>query len=261
MPKENARSRMKITFQINSPISLPINYQYGLIGGIYDDLTRENPEYAKELHDQGFKDRDSLRQYRGFCFSALRCPARRIEGETFIIAGVVEWLISSPKPEFFKNLLAAYFKTGKISLCGQTLPIQNIESLPDPTFEGRASFICLSPITTSRHEDGRKAAHYLRPEEDDFSEKVRNNLVRKTRAILDVDLSEHAMKFAWDRSYIEKRHGKALKLISFKGGQSRILGIEAPFTVEGAPELISMGYALGFGEKIRSVSEWRRSRE
>ena len=50
-----------------------------------------------------------------------------------------------------------------------------------------------------------------------------------------------------DTDYMNKKSGKIIKNINFKG--TNIIGFMAPFEVTGSPELIEVGYEAGFGEK------------
>jgi CRISPR-associated endoribonuclease Cas6 len=110
-------------------------------------------------------------------------------------------------------------------------------------------FTCLSPIVVSRpvESGGKLRAHYYRYGEPGLSKAVRANLVEKFKLLYGHIPINQDLTIAFDASYIRRKRGKISKLIDFKG--TRIKGILAPFTAEGSPELMEVGYEAGFGEK------------
>ena len=111
------------------------------------------------------------------------------------------------------------------------------------------TFRCLSPVTvsTKREWQGQLAMHYCLPDDPEFSELVRQNLLRKYRAMYGQPPQEDRFVMKFDNAYIRKRNGKVTRLVDYKGIDIR--GVMCPFHVEGNPELIHVGYECGFGDK------------
>ena len=111
------------------------------------------------------------------------------------------------------------------------------------------SFRCLLPITmsTKRERDNRLVAHYCLPDDPQFSELVRQNLIRKYEAVHQHPPTGKSFAMAFDQTYIGKKEGRVIRLVDFKG--TKIRGVISPFHVIGAPELIRIGYECGFGDK------------
>ncbi len=199
----------------------------------------------------------------------------------------VQWQISSPVDDFIQHLITGIFAEGqKIeirlgsssfnSLNGLNGSLKNgflikrVETLQKPEFKEIMRFTCLSPITVSKvisfnrssssnsssglnglnglsGLSGPLSCHYLRPWEEGFSETIKNNLVKKYRLVTGKDIDAPDLEIKIDTEYMNKKSGKIIKNINFKG--TNIIGFMAPFEVTGNPELIEIGYEAGFGEK------------
>ena len=89
--------------------------------------------------------------------------------------------------------------------------------------------------------------HYCLPDDPQFSELVRQNLIRKYEAVYRYPPTEKSFAMTFDQAYIDKKGGRVTRLVNYKG--IRIRGVVSPFHVIGAPELIHIGYECGFGDK------------
>ena len=71
------------------------------------------------------------------------------------------------------------------------------------------TFRCLSPITmsTKRERDDRLVAHYCFPDDPQFSELVRQNLIRKYEAVYRQPPQEKSFAMTFDQAYIDKGTG------------------------------------------------------
>ena len=239
---------------------LPLNYNYYLTSIIYDSLKRASPEFSQFLHEKGYQD--GFRSFKFFTYSQIRSEKREIKGDLIKFLSQIEWFISSPMDDFVLNLLNGVFETAGIKIGDRNLPLQNAEVLELPKFSSKMTFKCLSPITISRvdivgegsgsptslplhrYPRSQKIQHFIRPWEPDLSEKITQNLVRKFRLLHGKDPSDSNLKIELDP---QKAGGKIEKLVNFKG--TNIKGFMCPFTVEGNPELIEVGYETGFGDK------------
>ena len=121
--------------------------------------------------------------------------------------------------------------------------------LRQPRFRPQMTFRCLSPITMStvRERDGKLTKHYCLPDDPQFSELVRQNLIRKYEAVYRHPPEETSFAMTFDQAYIDKREGRVTRLVDYKG--IKIRGVVSPFHVIGTPALIRVGYECGFGDK------------
>ena len=263
--------RLKITASSALSVRFPFNYQYQLSAAIYNLIAKSSDDYARFLHDKGFRlekirERSStnktslIKIFKLFTFSKLTFTPYRIGPKGFLDVRTIEFIFSTPVPESYKHAVLGIFSDNiiRLDLLGQNLffSVTNVESLPEPVFSGKHTFICLSPITVSTSRttpNGKREQHfldYLQPEERlKFEDNLQRNLIRKYQALTGKNLRfSKNFTFCFDLDYIVRRQGNISKLIHFKD-DIRIKAFEAPFTIKAKPELIQTGYTCGFGEK------------
>lgn len=241
---------MRIELILESPrpeIAIPLSYNHPLATCIYQTLKASSPDYATQLHEKGYPFQG--KRFKLFTFSQLLAERRRIEGDRLIIQSpTVRWLISSAVGEFVMHFANGILERGVVRIGGVDFPVRELRALPQPEFEPIMRFTCLSPITVSTHTDaeGLNPLQYCRLE-DNFYQKVEENLRRKYMLLTGGNASRLDLTLAFDPAYIAKRDGRIHKIIRYK--DTKIFGYLAPFTVQGDIELIRMGYECGFGDK------------
>lgn len=263
--------RLKITASSALPVRFPFNYQYQLSAAIYNLIAKSSEDYARFLHDKGFRlekirersftnKTNLIKIFKLFTFSKLNFTPYRISPKGFLDVRTIEFIFSTPVPESYKHTVLGIFSDNiiRLDLLGHNLffSVTNVESLPEPVFSGEHTFICLSPIvvTTSRTTStGGREQHcldYLQSEERlKFEENIQQNLIRKYKVLTGKSIRpSKKFAFAFDLDYIIRRQGQISKLIHFKD-DIKIKAFEAPFTITARPELIRTGYTCGFGEK------------
>ena len=237
--------RIKITCDIGEGIRLPINYNYFLTGVIYQFLRESDPEYANFLHQDGYELEN--RRFKLFTFSQLMAKRREIRGNQIHFRSPLTWYVSSSQEPFLQNFAAALMQNGILQVERHRLRVQDVEVLRQPRFGRQMTFRCLSPITMSTKRDRDGKPHYCLPDDPQFSELVRQNLIRKYEAVYRQPPEKTSFAMTFDQTYIDRRKGRVTSLIDFKG--TKIRGVLSPFHVIGAPELIHVGYECGFGDK------------
>ena len=236
--------RIKITCDIGEGICLPINYNYFLASAIYRFLRESDPEYAQFLHQDGYEVEN--RRFKLFTFSQLMAK-REIRGEQIHFHSPLTWYVSSSQQPFLENFAAALMGAGILQIERHGLRVRDVEVLPPPRFGRQMTFRCLSPITMSTKRERNGMPHYCLPDDPQFSELVRQNLIRKYKVVHQQPPEEKSFAMTFDQAYIDKREGRVTRLVDYKG--IKIRGVLSPFHVIGAPELIHIGYECGFGDK------------
>ena len=257
--------RIKLTLAATNRsefFKIPINYQYPLSAAIYKILNSGSPEYARFLHDQGYKTPDG-RLSKLFTFSYLTIPHKRIEAGIFVVPTSLPMtlFISSPMLDgFVQHLVMGAFAQQRIDIAGHgqrnSFLITQVEAIPAPEFSPVTHFICQSPfvVSTIHERDGKLRPYYLRPDDPNLSTAVRKNLIQKYYAIHQQSPVDDALEFSLDSGYISRRGGpdKVTKLITLKEGhttaETRIKSIFAPFTLTGSPDLMRTAWEAGLGE-------------
>ncbi|HGJ64159.1 TPA: CRISPR-associated endoribonuclease Cas6 [bacterium] len=239
--------RIKITIDVGKGISIPINYNYFLASVIYRFLDLSNPEYAYFLHEDGYGLGD--KKFKLFTFSQLMAQKREIRGNYIQFKSPLTWFVSSPQEEFLGGFAASLLDQRVILINDIPLQVKDVDIPKIPHFQERMYFRCLSPITmsTKREFRGEIATHYLLPDESDFSELIRQNLIRKYETIYGRKPRDDSFRMEFDADYISKQQGRVTRLVRYKDIDIR--GVLCPFRAFGSPELMFIGYECGFGDK------------
>lgn len=230
------------------PCPIPFSYAHALTAVIYGFLNRASHDYARFLHDEGY--RVGTKRFKLFTFSQLLIPQRRITPEAIIcLSEQITWQISSPTTEFMEHLAAGLLQLGEMTLGTHRFDIVRAEVAPPPTFTEEMRFCCLSPIVVSaaHKRSGKLMARYLRADDPELSEAIRKNLLKKFVLVHGREPASCEFLMEFDGEYLRRKAEEIYRLVDYKG--TKIKAVMAPFTVRGSAELIQMGYEAGFGEK------------
>ncbi|KJR40104.1 CRISPR-associated protein Cas6 [Candidatus Magnetoovum chiemensis] len=226
---------------------LTINYNHALSSIIYETLNTSSKHIPSFLNNkEHLLDND---KFRLFTFSNLFFNKYKIEDQTIKICdNTIHWYISSPIKEFILNLTRMLLKQHYITINNIKFVVDKVIELRTPTIKDNMRFKALSSLTVSaltQNED--KPIYYIRHYDPEFSDAVKENLIKKHKQIKGYEPQDTTFKLEFDNEYITKRFGKIQKKITCKGID--IIGVLSPFRATGNPELIKIGYEAGFGEK------------
>lgn len=244
--------RLLLALQTQPGTVLPAHYNYLLSAAVYSLLRFGSREFADFLHDIGF--RLNGHSYKMFTF-ALRFEHMRFENNMIrMLTPRAELFITSPLvEEFINSVVMGTFEQQYIRIGRSEFSVERIETLPVPQLNSHEKFTMLSPIvlSTKREREGTLYQYYLRPEDrEDINRVLTNNLARKYEILTGLTPKDASVELLWDKQYMA-RHERVTRRVTIEesGRAIDIIGIQAPFTLQGAPELIQVGYECGFGEK------------
>lgn len=227
--------RLKLTLKCKPDTILPYNYNHHL----YKAIARAayNPNAAGHVRDLGY-----------FTFSQLYFEQYSISADGICNLGkCVQWYISSIKAYFLEAVLKGFTEVGLIYIGDVAMPILGVEILATPEIQDSMEFSCMSPITVTCNLDtDQSRLRYGRIEDHDFTEKLRQDLINKYYRVYDSLPTDDNLKFEFNERYISNKR-RVTRLISFNG--IKILGYMIPFRVTGNPELIKVGFQMGFGNR------------
>jgi len=237
--------------------TLTCNYNYSLSAAIYNFLRLGSPEFASFLHDIGYIHLG--KNYKLFTF-ALRFENIQIKNSTIKLnSKKVSLFITSPLiDDFIKSFILGVFEQKNITITSFYnifhFKIKQIEILPAVEYKNEMNFHLLSPIVLSirKERNGEMRQYFLRPEdEEDINRVLKQNLRNKYELINKKNAAEKELTLKWDEEFL-RRHIRVTKKITINENSKDavdVIGIQAPFTIVGDPELIKVGYECGFGEK------------
>jgi CRISPR-associated endoribonuclease Cas6 len=167
--------RVKLTLRAKpNSGSLPLNCNHAITGLVYRILGQASAEFAAQLHDTGFTDEG--RRFKLFTFSRLQFRRNRLANNRIVLDDpTVELQIGSPVGDLVEHFVTGLFQ-------GLSFVLAEAETLTPPDFSTARSFRALSPITETVREEGTEHPRFLSPE-DDWSEVIQRNLLRKYRAL------------------------------------------------------------------------------
>uniref|UniRef100_A0A7C4U755 CRISPR-associated endoribonuclease n=1 Tax=candidate division WOR-3 bacterium TaxID=2052148 RepID=A0A7C4U755_UNCW3 len=232
--------RLKITIEsLHRNISLPIHYNYLIQSFIYRNLSRE---LSKKIHDEGFKY--ERRNFRFFTFS-------RIFGDFEIIKNKIIFnrkcflYISSPIPDILESFANNIVKRCDIKIGGNKCYIGGIEVIFFEVNKTEYLIRFLSPVTiysTLIAPKGKKKTYYYTPFEEEFSDKIKENLLKKYIAINE-NLKD-GLEFDIKPEKVSKMNEH---IIIYK--ETVIKAWSGIYRINGSKELIKLGYECGLGSK------------
>ncbi len=232
---------MRITILLRGPktFTVPISYNEILQGFLYHHLSNT---LASFVHNSGFKY--EKRVFKLFTFSRL-LGRLRPEGGLFRVQSPVRVVVSSPYNELLQSLAENLMKGPEVTLAGQALQVESISVEFAPALEGSVEIKMLSPVTvysTLQSPDGKKKTYYYNPKEEEFSELLRKNIIKKYRAFYEKDPASTA--FSIEPLRVSKKDEKIVTYKNFiiKGWMGR-------YRLSGTPELIRLAYDAGLGGK------------
>lgn len=229
--------RLKIIFACDCGTVLPFNYNYRLVKVINSAIYGTSSLVPSR--SSGFEL---------FTFSQLYFDQYNItESGIQNMGKEVHWYVSSPMVSFLEKLLKGLKRAGHISLGSIQMFIQDIEVLVDPDIGRRMEFSCMSPISVARQPSTPGSGLcYGRIEDHDFVEKLRQELINKFFVVYNSLPRDESLTIEFNQQYIDSKH-RVSRLVEYNG--VKIMGYMVPFIVTGNPELIRLGYQLGFGHR------------
>lgn len=232
--------RLSIILDSSNYIYLTNNLKEIVQAFVYNLIN--DSELAHYLHNEG--ENVGKRIYKPVCFSDIIGECNFINGY-FRFKPPITIQISSLNSSILSSMLTGMLCKKRLKLCKSEVYINKIETFEEPEFQEKTIIKTLSPITiysTINKDDGKKFTKYFTPGRKEFSELIRENLIKKALAFKNCDFSSEAWEITAIGS-LEKRE----KIITYKG--IIIKAWSGIFEINGSQELTKIGYNLGFGSK------------
>jgi len=229
--------RLWAEFGASDAVRLPVHYNHAIQALIYQLLPGD---YRQMLHDEGY--RDGERRLKLFTFSRIFAGVKKVDAGFITFQPPIKICISSPIERFLSELVNQLIKRTNVKLLGNELRLNSIELPRNPTLGKKAKFYTLSPITvysTLYSADKKKKTYYYSPYEQEFSQLVSNNLLRKYKIRKGEDIRG-------DVRFIPVGKLKE-NICMFKG--TVIKAWSGRFIMEGDERLIEIAYEAGVGAK------------
>ncbi|MEN2985444.1 MAG: CRISPR-associated endoribonuclease Cas6, partial [Thermodesulfovibrionaceae bacterium] len=199
---------------------------------------------ATKIHNQGFIDPNTKRNFKLFTFSRLiPLDKAKVKDGKITFYGSVSLIVASPISEFIQSFATNLIKAGYINLLDQTLILDSVTVEGLPEYREKILVKTLSPITvysTLITADGRRKTYYYSPFEEDFEKLVIENLSKKLRALTGKTLLEGSI-----RPY--RVNSKNQRIVLYKN--TVIKGWDGIFELRLPEELFQLAFDAGLGGK------------
>jgi len=244
--------RFKLNLKIDSQVfgnRLPINYQYELSAWIYKIIAQGDRQYAEWLHTNGFSEKH--RNFRLFVFSHIYSPDCKAEKDRLVFHSDKASFYLSLLPEksteaFIKGIFREQAFSIGDRMSKVQFRVQQVELIPPPDFTNSFVFKTLSPAVITVSQETSQHPRYLSPEENDYGQRVINNLIEKYKLF-------YQRPFEGVSDYkFELLSPARSKLVRIKSGtkeETQVRGYLFTFRLEADKDLLKIMYEAGMGEK------------
>lgn len=233
-----------MTFALEKPLTLPVNYQHLLQAFVYKILPQEDATY---LHEKGF--RYSQRMYKLFVFSSLQSPKVIYDKKTKKLSfyDKINLSISSIIPDLIENTANYLLLTENLKISGHTLKVDSLEFEKFQILDNEIEVIAVSPITvysTFTRRNGSKITHYFKPDDKVFEHFLEENFIRKYEAFTKETIGEREQVLTFEPIKVN-RSDKVVT--NYKG--TWITGWKGKYRLRAKPEYLTFLLNTGIGAK------------
>lgn len=233
----------KLTINSSENIVLPFQYNHIIQALLYNFIN--DKEYSDFLHNKGYTYNN--RNFKLFCFSNVLTEPIKIDRQVkkFVFPEEISICISCVDSEFLRYIFQSFAVSEKeLRLSNNQAHISNVFFRQDiQNYEEEMEVKTLSPITvysTLFSADGKKKTYYYNPNEDEFSENIRKNLIKKYNAFYNEEPK--------DLSFSIKPIGRITeKVVIYKGFV--IKAHSGSFKISGSLDLKKIAFSSGLGSK------------
>ena len=209
---------------------------------IYNHIS---PELGTQLHDVGHPY--EKRSFKLFTFSRIDGIFRLDrDNQEIVFSPPIKIIISSPLERFIYELGYFMITSDDLQLGNNLMTIAGMNIPSEKEIKPSELIKMLSPITvysTLKTLDGKSKTYYYSPYEHEFSQLIENNL-KKKYALIYGNIPDDNQTVLIKPVKVGKG---SEKILNYKG--TVIKGWMGIYSIQGAPDLIRVGYDTGLGSK------------
>jgi len=252
--------RLRIKFALSGKKQiLPLNYNYAISTWIYKVVARADEDFAKELHDRGYR-LQSGKTFKLFTFSRLMFPQKswniiprsdRME----IRARNARLTLSFYLPVQTGKFIVGLFQEQEVAIGDKIsrvkMRVEMAESVKQVSFaNGKIQYRAVTPLVITRTSGEFRQEQYLSPLDDDFEKRFASNLLDKYRAacIFTGKQPEHYTLADIKISNLTPHPRSALQRIkAYTAEETSVKGYLFDFELTAPADLHETGFNAGFG--------------
>lgn len=241
-----------------SPERIPFNYAYALTGALYRLLANADAEYARFLHERGYRTNGvtGLRKtFRLFTFSDLRMHGYEVrprEGCFVLTSPVVDWTLSFYVDRAAEAFVTGLFQNQRITVANRQhrteLTVERVEMLPVTLTENTVTLRTLSPVVVAE-KDITNMDQYLHPSDELFGPLLLQNMIDKYRSVNPNEGSPTIADFSY--RLVTPPEKARSRLVTIKEGtreETKVRGWYGfDFALTGPANVLEVGVLAGVG--------------
>lgn len=239
LERNTTKLKFRIYFTSETEITLPIQYKHIIQAAFLKWL--QNDSYTSFIHSEGYSV--GKRNYKLYVLSDILSKGTKVKDKAFLtFSEGIEFIVSTCISEMDETILNAIEEDHPFLLGKQELFVQDYEEIEEDYTE--CTVMTVSPITihsTFELPYGGKKTYYYTPTEKNFSNLIRDNLIRKYSSIYGVEPEDNYFEI----SLVDKKIKKVI--VNYKG--TVIIGWKGRFYIKGNPELIRIALLCGIGAR------------
>jgi CRISPR-associated endoribonuclease Cas6 len=186
-------------------------------------------------------------------FSSLKGTSKIMNGFMRMLSSKVTLVISGRNKEYLEQVIKMVFERPYISIGKMNLIPKNYDVIPDPDFQTKMRYLCISPlILHDPNKETDKAQEQIDPTSHAFSDILYNDVLDRMEkaGYTESQLNEFAeFEFMPDQDYVNKINTTGKKFARFYKCLSGItmMGYLLPFTLHAHPEVHKFVWEVGMG--------------
>ena len=188
-----------------------------------------------------------------FNFSSLKGTSKIQNGFMRFLSSKITLVVSGRNNEFVEHLIKMIFERHHISIGKMNLIPKTQELIPDPVFQTKMRYLCISPmVLVDPNKNPDKAMEPVDPTAHEFSDFLYNDVLDRMEkaGYSEAQVTEFAeFEVTPDQEYVNKINETGKKFARHykcaSGGQ--MMGYLLPFTLHAHPEVHKFIWQTGIG--------------
>ena len=226
--------KLKVVLTSDSPIVLPLHYNYTLQGFIYKNL---DTIYSDFFHNSGFPH--GKRYFKLLTFSRIFGKNKVIKrAKKVVFTPPVYFYVSCILEEALASYVKRLIKKDKLLLGKNRVSLMSAEVIEENVKDSIVTVKTLSPVTIHSTKDGK--AIFYGPNQDDFYRLLTENLRKKAKIARVGDLD--SIKVLPHPQSFYKKAVVLYKSYPVEAWKGR-------FIIEGPEEAIKVALSAGIGDR------------
>lgn len=245
--------KFKITLKRNAKEKmLPVDYQYYIGAWVYKVIARADNDFASFLHSYGYANGNKT--FKFFCYSPLDFSNAKLWKEKSLFElnnDFANLQVAFYLPDAAERFIIGLFNNQEVFIGdkfnGINFTVTQIERLPETSINETLKYRAKSAVVVCIMPENGKYAKYLSPDDDNYNELLKNNLIQKAMAVKPGN--ELPDNFTFKFTPNTKPKSKLITIKAYTSQESKIRGFVYDFTLTAPTPIHNLIQNAGLGEK------------